>query len=312
VALEALGYGCRDGGLAFSVCAHLLGCVVPVWKHGTEYQKERYLPGMCDGSTVAAHGMTESSSGSDAFTMATAARRDGDGFVLNGTKQFASNGPVADLAIVYAATDPERGFHGGITAFLVETDATGFSAGQALDTMGLRSCPIGELVLDEVRVPEDAVLGGVGAGGVVFADSMNWERACLVASHVGTMQRLIEEATAYARTRRSGGRPLLELQAVAHRLADMKVRLEAARLLTYRAASRLGEGFGATADAAMAKLFTSESLVRTATDAMRVLGGYGYTAEHDVERALRDAMASTVYSGTSDVQRNIIARWLTP
>jgi hypothetical protein len=310
IALEAFGYGCQDGGLAFSVAAHLLAVVVPVWKHGSNAQRDRWLPGLCDGSIIGVHGMTEPDSGSDAFALATTALPEGDGWRLNGTKTFASNGPVADLALIFALTDRERGYHGGITAFLVDVGTPGFRAGRKIEKMGLRSSPMGELIMENVFVGPDAVLGGVGAGANLFADSMNWERVCLFATHVGAMERLLETAIAYARTRQQYGQPIGRFQAVAHRVADMKVRLEAARLLLYRAASMLDRSRTVALDAAVAKLFISESLVQSAHDTVRVLGGYGYTTEYEVERALRDAVGATLYSGTSDVQRNIIARWL--
>ncbi len=310
VALEALGYGCRDGGLVFSICAHLLACVVPVWKHGSKAQKDRYLPSLCNGTLIAVNGMTEPASGSDAFSMATRAVRDGDGFRISGTKVFSSNGPVADVAVVYAATDPDRGYLGGVTAFLVDRDTPGFRAGQKFEKIGLRSCLIGELVLEDAYVPETAVLGSVGAGGTIFTHSMEWERICLVASHVGTMERLLDQAVEYARTRTAFGQKIGKFQAVAHRIVDMKVRLEAARLLTYKAASRLEKARDVAVDASVTKLFVSEALVTSALDTVRVFGGYGLMAEYEVERALRDSIASTIYSGTNDMQRNIVARWL--
>lgn len=310
VALEAFGYGCRDGGLVFSVCAHLLACVVPIWKHGSDEQKKRLLPKLCSGELIAVNAMTEPDSGSDAFAMSTTAHPDGGDYVLNGNKTFASNGPVADLAVVYAATDPDKGYHGGVTGFVVEREAHGYQVGQTFNKMGLRTAPLSELVFDEVRVPADAMLGGVGAGGTIFGQSMEWERICLVAAHVGSMQRLLETVVEYARTRRAFGKPIGKFQAVAHRIADMKVRLEAARLLTYKAASRLGTARDIGMDASITKLFVSESLVASALDAIRVLGGYGYMEEYEVERAMRDAVGGLLYSGTSDIQRNIIASWL--
>lgn len=309
IALEAFGYGCDDGGLVFAVCAHLLACVVPIWKHGTPEQKERWLPGLCEGSTIAVNGMTEPDSGSDAFAMSTRADRDGDGWVLNGAKTFSSNGPVADLALVYAVTDPGKGF-GGITAFVVEKQAGGFRAGQKFEKMGLRSCPIGELVLEDVRVGEDAVLGGVGAGATVFSQSMDWERALLGATHVGTMERLLEGSIQHARTRKSGSQPIGKNQAISHKIADMKVRLEASRLLVYQAAWRLERTRASAIDASIAKLVVSDSLVESAHEAVQILGGYGFLVEQGVERTLRDSVASTIYSGTNEMQRNIIARWL--
>jgi len=310
IALEALGYGCKDGGLVFSLCAHLLSCVVPLWKHGSEAQKQRYLRGLCDGTLIGVHAMTEPGSGSDAFALRTKAEPDGAGFRLNGTKTFISNGPVADLVIVFAMTDPQKGYHGGVTAFLVERGTLGFTAGAKFEKMGLRSSPIGELVFDDVRVAREAVLGSVGGGSAIFTDSMDWERICLFASHVGAMERLLETSVAYARTRNQFGQAIGKFQAVSHRLADMKVQLEAARLLVYRAAWRLEHARNASLDASIAKLFVSESLVQSALAAVQVHGGYGFMAEYEVERALRDAIGSTLYSGTSEMQRNIIARWL--
>src|SRR5215813_9042639 len=310
IGLEALGYSCQDGGLVFSLCAHLLSCVVPLWKHGNEEQKRRYLPGLCNGTSIGVHAMTEPGSGSDAFALRTRAEPDNDGFRLNGTKTFISNGPVADLLTVFAVKDPKKGYFGGITAFLVQKGTHGFRASQKFEKMGLRTSPIGELVFEDVYVPTSAVLGGLGAGSTFFTSTMDWERICLFASHVGTMERLMETSIAYARTRVQFGQAIGKFQAVSHRIADMKVQLEAARLLTYRAAWRLGRVRSASLDAAMAKLFVSESLVKTALDTVQIHGGYGYMTDYQVERALRDAVASTLYSGTSEMQRNIIARWL--
>ena len=310
IGLEALGYGCKDGGLVFALCAHLLSCVVPLLHFGSEEQKRRYLPGLCDGRLVGVHAMTEPETGSDAFAMRTRAIAEGSGYRIDGTKTFISNATVADVVIVFALTDPAKGFHGGTTAFLVERGAPGFSSPQKFEKMGLRTAPLGELVFDGVRVGPESILGGVGGGAMVFTTAMDWERACLAASHIGTMDRLLEQTVAYARTRRQFGQTIGKFQAVAHRIADMKVQLEAARLLVYRAAWRLDHARSASLDASITKLFVSESLVHAALAAVQVHGGYGFMTEYEVERALRDAVGSTIYSGTSEVQRNIIARWL--
>lgn len=310
IGLEALGYGCRDGGLVFSVCAHLLACVVPVWKHGSPEMRERYLPDLCSGAKIAVNGMTEPGTGSDAFSMKTRAVPKDSGWVINGSKTFSSNGPVADVAVVYASTDPDKGYHGGITAFLIDRDTPGFGPGQRFKKMGLHSCPIGELVLEDVHVPNDAVIGKVGAGASIFAESMDWERACLVAAHVGTIQWLMEQAIEYARTRKQGGQTISKFQAVSHRVVDVKVRLEASRLLTYKAAAGLTRPITASMDASIAKLFVSESLLTSAIDTLRVFGGYGLMAEYGIESVVRDGAAGIIYSGTSDIQRNIVARWL--
>jgi alkylation response protein AidB-like acyl-CoA dehydrogenase len=310
IALEALGYGCTDGGLVFSICAHVLSCVVPIWTHGTDDQKRRYLPALCSGEHIGVHAMTEPGSGSDAFALRTVAIAVDGGYRLDGTKMFISNGPVADIVVVFAMTDAAKGYHGGVTAFIVEKGTSGFSASTKIDKMGLRTSHLGELVFDGVFVPADAILGGVGGGSTVFTKSLDWERTCLFASQVGTMERLLETSIEYARTRRQFGQPIGKFQAVSHRLADMKTNLEAARLLVYRAAWRLGRSRTVSLDAAIAKLFTSESLLQAALAAVQVHGGYGYMEEYGVERTLRDAVGSTLYSGTSEMQRNIIAGWL--
>lgn len=310
IALEALGYGCRDGGLVFSICAHVLACVVPVWQHGSAAQKERYLRGLCDGTLVGAHAITEPDSGSDTFAMRLRAERVGSGWRLNGSKTFISNGPVADVVVLFAVTDPDKGFHGGVTGFLIERGVAGFSSGQKFAKMGLRTSPVGELVFQDVLVPDEAVLGAVGGGASVFGTAMDWERSLLVAAHVGTIERLLETSITYARTRSQFGQTIGKFQAVAHKIADMKVQLEAARLLVYRTASRLTTTRSISLDAAITKLFVSESLVRASLDAVQLHGGYGFMEEYEVERALRDAIGSTLYSGTSEMQRNIIGRWL--
>lgn len=310
IALEALGYGCRDGGLVFSICAHVLACVVPVWQHGSAAQKDRYLGCLCDGTLVGAHAITEPDSGSDTFAMRLSAKRTDGGWRLNGSKTFISNAPVADVVVVFAVTDPEKGFHGGVTAFLIERGLAGFSTGQKFHKMGLRTSPVGELVFEDALVPDSAVLGTVGGGTSVFGTAMDWERALLVAAHVGTIERLLETSITYARTRMQFGQTIGKFQAVAHKIADMKVHLEAARLLVYRTASRLTTARSISLDAAITKLFVSESLVRTALDTVQVHGGYGFMEDYEVERALRDAIGSTLYSGTSEMQRNIIGRWL--
>lgn len=308
--LEAFGYGCHDGGLVFSVCAHILACIVPISKHGSEEQKQRYLPGLCDGSLIGMHAITEPEAGSDPFAMKTRAEPDGAGWCINGTKAFVSNGPVGDLAIVFAMTDFQKGFHGGATAFIIEKDSPGFSHGKKFEKLGLRTAQVSEMVLENVYVPETAVLGTVGGSSAIFATAMDWERILLVASHIGIMERLLDTSVAYARKRSQFGQKIGKFQAVAHKIADMKVQIEAARLLAYCAAWRLDHTKNVAMEAAITKLFVSESLVRSALDAVQIHGGYGYLAEYNVERILRDAIGSTIYSGTSEMQRNIIARWL--
>ena len=310
VALEALGYGCEDGGLVFALCAHLLAGVVPLWKHGDDQQRRRLLPGLCDGSLIAANAMTEPQAGSDVFSISMKAERDGAGHRLTGTKTLITNAAVADWAIVFAVTDSAKGFHGGLTAFLVDMSSHGVARPASLNTVGVRSCSVGEIQLNEVFVPDSMVLGGIGGGSAVFNTAMEWERGCLFAAHVGAMERLLEVVIRRARTRKQFGQTIGKFQAVAHRVADMKVQLDAARLLTWRSAWRLENGRTAALDASITKLFVSEAFLSVAIDAVRTFGGQGLLEEHDVERIMRDALASVIYSGTSDIQRNIIARWL--
>jgi alkylation response protein AidB-like acyl-CoA dehydrogenase len=310
MALEAFGYGCRDGGLVFALCAHLLACVVPVWQHGSPAQKERYLRGLCDGSLVGGHAITEPGSGSDTFAMRTRAERAEGGWRLHGTKTFISNAPVSDVLIAFAMTDASKGFHGGVTAFILDRAAHGYRTTAKMEKLGLRTSPVGEVVLEELFVPDDAVLGKVGGGSAIFATAMDWERTLLVAAHLGTMQRLLETSIEYARTRTQFGQQIGKFQAVAHKIADMRAQLDAARLLTYHAAWRLARARSAALEAAITKLFVSESLLKAALDTVQLHGGYGFMTEFEVERALRDAVGSTIYSGTSEMQRNIIARWL--
>lgn len=310
IALEALGYGCADNGLSFSICAHLLACVVPIWKFGKEEQKQRLLPGLCDGSLIGGHAMTEPQSGSDAFALRTIAEPDGDDFVLTGTKTLISNAPECDVLVVFALTDIEKGYFGGVTGFVLERGMRGFRTGPKMEKMGLRTAPLGDVILEEVPVSRDSVLGEVGGGAGVFGHAMEWERSLLFATHIGTAERLMEQAISYARTRTQFGQRIGKFQAVSHQIADMKVNLEAARLLVYRSAWKLGRTRNVAMDSAIAKLFASEMLVRTAMDTVQVFGGYGFATEYEVERALRDAIGSRLYSGTSEMQRAIIARWL--
>ncbi|MBL0330606.1 MAG: acyl-CoA/acyl-ACP dehydrogenase [Bacteroidetes bacterium] len=310
IALEALGYGSEDGGLNFSVCAHLLACVIPIWKYGNENQKNKYLPDLCNGNKIAVNAMTESESGSDVFNIKTTAKKKDNGFVINGTKTFCSNGPVADVVLVYALTDESKGYYGGITAFIVDKNAIGYKVGQQYEKMGLRTSGISELIFENVFVSEEDIVGGVGGGATVFNHSMEWERTGMAACHVGTMQKLLEKSIEYAQTRKSGGEVIGKKQAVSHRIATMKIQLEAARLLTYKSALGLEKNKENTIHAASAKLFVSEAYVAAAMSTMQIFGGNGYMTEYGIERIVRDALGSTVYSGTSDIQRNIISRLL--
>ena len=306
IAMEALGYGCSDNGLIFSINAQMWSCEMPLVRFGNDEQKRRYLPGLCDGSLIGVQAMTEPDSGSDAFALATKAESRSTGHVLTGTKTFVTNAPYADVFIVFASSDPGNGF-AGISAFLVDADSPGVSVGRPFHKMGLRTSPMAELVLDGCFVPSERMLSAPGAGMAVFNHSMTWERSCILASAVGTMQRQLERCVEYARERRQFDQPIGHFQAVSHRIVDMRVRLEMARLLVYRQGLAMEGGRPPALEAAMVKLAVSEAFVRSSLDALQVHGGYGYMTEYEIERDVRDAVGSRIYSGTSDMQRNVIA-----
>ncbi len=308
-ALEGLGYGCRDNGLWFAINAHLWGCTIPLLAFGSDAQRRHFLPRLCSGEWIGALAISERDAGSDAYSLKTLARREGDAYVLNGSKMFVTNGPVADMMVVLATVDPDKGAR-GITAFLVERGTPGLEQGQAIAKMGLRTVPMGELHLRDCRVAATQRLGEEGNGFGIFAHAMEWERGLILAGAVGAMQYLLERSRQYARGRRQFGKPIGGFQLVSTKIVDMQMRLETSRLLLYKVAALKAELRPAILEAAMAKLHISEAWVQTCQDALQVHGGYGYLTETELERELRDALASRLYSGTSEIQRQIIAQWL--
>jgi len=304
--MEGLGYATRDQGLLFSLNAHLWTNSIPLLLHGTEEQRRRYLPRLTDGSLIGANGASEPDAGSDIFAMRTRATRDGDHYVLNGTKTFVTNGPVADLVVAYATVNPKLGAT-GITAFVVERGTPGMTVSRCLDKMGLRTSPMAELIFEDCRIPAANRLGREGRGVQVFECSMEWERGCILATCLGVMRRQLETCVAHARSRTQFGKPIGKFQAVANRIVDMKVRLDTCRPLVYRIGRLKDASRPAMQEAAIAKLYVSECFVKSSLDAVQVFGGYGYMTEQEIERDLRDAVGSTIYSGTSDIQRNIVA-----
>jgi alkylation response protein AidB-like acyl-CoA dehydrogenase len=309
LAMEGLGYACEDSGLLFAINSHMWTCESPILKFGTPEQKQRFLPRLCRGEWIGGHAMTEPDSGSDAFNMNTRAVWKGDRYILNGSKMFITNAPIADLLLVFAATDKAKGF-AGVSAFLVEKGSAGFSVGKPIDKMGLRTSPIGEVVLEDCEVPEENRLGREGMAAAIFQSEMEWERSCLFATHLGAMESELECCVAYAKQRSQFGSPIGKFQSVSHKIADMKVRVELSRLILHKIAALKARGKRAPVESAIAKLFISESYVKTSLDALQIHGAYGYTTEFPIERNLRDAVAGKIYSGTSEIQRNIIASFL--
>jgi len=307
--MEGLGYGCRDQGLLFSINAHMWTNSIPILKYGTPEQKQKYLPGLCDGSLIGANGASEPGAGSDVFGMRTRVDKNENGYVLNGAKIFVTNAPVGDLFAVYGTLDAKRGVM-SICGFIIEKGTPGLSVSRKMDKMGLRTSPMAEIVFQDCRIPKTCLLGREGRGAEVFNCSMAWERACILATCLGTMRRQLERCIEYAQTRKQFGQAIGKFQSVANRIVDMKLRYENSRLLNYRVGWLMQKGKSADMDAAMAKLYVSESFVQSSLDAIQVHGGAGYMTELEFERELRDAVGSRLYSGTSEIQRNIIAKGL--
>ena len=307
--MEALGYGCHDNGLLFSLNAQMWSVELPLVLFGTAAQQRAYLPGLASGDIIGGHAMTEPGSGSDAPRMSSRAERRGDCYLLNGTTQYIANAPVADVLLVYASVQGRRGLT-ALSAFLVNTATPGLEVSGSFEKMGLRTSPMGEIALHDCLVPARNRLGPEGAAMAIFNSSVELERSCLFASAVGAMRRQLDTCVEYARSREQFGQPIGKFQTVAGMLADMYVRLEAARLLIYRVAWLKQQGRSAPAEAAAAKLFTSEAWVRSSQDAIQAHGAWGYLKDAGIERDLRDAIAGTIYAGTSEIQRVILARML--
>lgn len=305
--MAAFGEGCADLGLGFSLAAHLFACAMPIVESGDPHLVASVVPALARGEWIGANAISEEHAGSDVFALRTTARRDGDHYVLDGTKSYVTNATVADVLLVYAVTDRKLG-HFGISTFVVDVRSPGVTVGQPFQKVGLQSAPLASVYFEGCRVPSTRRIGAEGQGATIFRRSMAWERACLFGLYLGAMQRQLDACIGHARTRRQGGKAIARHQAVAHRIVDMKVRLESARLLLTRACWALDE---ASEDAelwiSIAKLVVSEAAVQSGLDAIHVHGGAGCLQEVGIEVALRDAIPSTVFSGTSDIQRNLIA-----
>jgi alkylation response protein AidB-like acyl-CoA dehydrogenase len=306
LANEAIGEGGRDGGLNLSLGAHWVIGTLPIYLHGSEQLKRRWLPGLCDGTYVGAWASTEPEAGSDAAALRTTAVREGDSWVLNGTKIFITNGPIAAVCTVLARTS-ER----GATAFVVDTTTPGFTIGRELDKLGCRSSPTAEIVLTDCRVPDDCVLGvpDEALWRIAF-ECFDWERTVMLAGSVGGMQATLDETIRYAKTRQQFGQPIARFQAVAHKIAEMKINLEVCRTAIYRAAYLKQTDAEHQIEASIAKALIGDLAVRNALEAIQIHGGYGYLKDFGAERALRDSKLLSLGGGTTEIQKLIIARSL--
>ncbi|HFD2078664.1 acyl-CoA dehydrogenase family protein [Serratia marcescens] len=307
--IEALGKGSRDIGMSFSLCAHLCACVIPLSRFGSEALKARYLEALAAGKLIAANAATEPDAGSDIYAMKSTAQPCEGGYRLNGNKIFITNAPIADIFIVYAKTHPEHGFM-GVSAFVLEKGMPGLNVGAVSPKDCLSNCPWSELTFNDVFIPEAQRLGMPGAGGAIFHDSMIWEKGCLSALFIGAMERVFDSALDYAKQRRQFGKAIGQFQSVSNRIIDMKLRLEQCRLMLYRACWKHDRGQDAEIDIAMSKLLISEYAVQSALDAIQIFGGAGMDQELGLVRHLLNVIPSRIFSGTNEIQKEIVARKL--
>lgn len=307
IAVEELSRVCASTGVTLS--AHLSLASWPIYKFGTEEQKQKYLKPLAQGKKIGAYCLTESGSGSDAGAMKTTAKKEGDHYVLNGSKIFITNGGVAEIYIVFALTDPERK-HKGVSAFIVEKDFPGFKVGKKESKLGIRSSPTTEIIFEDCIVPAENLLGEEGQGFKIAMMTLDGGRNGIAAQAVGIAQGALDAAVAYAKERHQFGKPIIANQGISFKLADMATAVEAARLLTYQAAWLESNGLPYGKASAMAKLFAGDTAMKVTTEAVQIFGGYGYTKEYPVERFMRDAKITQIYEGTQEIQRLVISRML--
>ncbi len=307
VAVEEISRACASTGITYA--AHCSIGTGPIYLFGTEEQKKRWVVPCARGKMLAAFGLTEPEAGSDAGATRTTAVLEGDEWVINGNKCFITNASQAGVAVITAITEPGLGTR-GISAFIVPADAPGFKVSPPYKKLGLRASDTAEIILEDVRVPQENLLGRRNDGFKQFLAVLDGGRISIGAMSVGIAQACLDASLAYARERRQFGRPIAEFQAIQFKLADMATSIELARLAVYRAAWLKDRGLPFTRESAMAKLFASETAVRAALEAVQIYGGYGYTADYPVERYLRDAKLMEIGEGTSEIQRLVIARQL--
>ena len=307
IAMEEISRASASVGLSYGAHSNL--CVNQIKLNGNDAQREKYLPKLVSGEHVGALAMSEPGAGSDVVSMRLKAEKKGDRYVLNGSKMWITNGPSADVLVVYAKTDPDGGSK-GITAFLIEKDMKGFSVAQKLDKLGMRGSETGELVFEDCEVPEENVLGGVGQGVRVLMSGLDYERAVLSAGPVGIMQACMDVVMPYIHERKQFGKPIGEFQLVQGKIADMYTRMNASRAYVYAVAQACDAGKTTRKDAAGAILFAAEAATQCALDAIQILGGNGYINEYPTGRLLRDAKLYEIGAGTSEIRRWLIGREL--
>ena len=307
VVVEELSRVC--GSIGISIAAHNSLCSNHIYAMGNEAQKQKYLVPLASGQALGAWGLTEPGAGSDAGAQQTTAKKEGSYWILNGTKNFITHGTEGDIAVVMARTRPGKGTD-GISAFILEKGMNGFRPGKQEDKLGLRASDTSELILEDVKVSEDHLLGEEGVGFKQAMKTLDGGRISIGALALGMAQGAFEESVKYAKVRQTFGKPIIEHQAIAHKLAEMQVKVEAARLLIYKAANLKDQGLPYAKAASMAKLYASEAGYEVANEAVQIFGGYGYSKDYPVEKYYRDIKLCTIGEGTSEIQRTVIARYL--
>ncbi|CAH0244095.1 Acyl-CoA dehydrogenase [Peribacillus sp. Bi96] len=308
IAIEELSRVCASTGVTLSAHTSLAGW--PIYKFGSEEQKQKYLRPMAQGEKIGAYGLTEPSSGSDAGGMRTTAKLVGDEYIISGSKIFITNGGIADTYVVFALTDPESK-QKGTSAFIIEKDFPGFSVGKKEKKLGIRSSPTTEIIFDECRVPKENLLGKEGEGFKIAMMTLDGGRNGIAAQAVGIAQGALDAAVGYAKERVQFGKPISAQQGIGFKLADMATGVEASRLLTYQAAWLESVGLPYGKESAMSKLFAGDTAMKVTTEAVQVFGGYGYTKDYPVERYMRDAKITQIYEGTQEIQKLVISRMIT-
>ncbi|MFD1361615.1 acyl-CoA dehydrogenase [Lentibacillus salinarum] len=308
IAVEELSRVCASTGVTLS--AHLSLASWPIYQYGNETQKKTFLHRLATGEALGAYALSEPGSGSDAASMKTIAKKEGNDYILNGNKVWITNGGVADIYIVFAMTDPEAG-HKGISAFIVEKGTDGFTFGKKEKKLGIRSSPTTELIFENCRIPQENLLGEEGQGFKIAMSTLDGGRNGIAAQALGIAQGALDAAADYAKEREQFGKPIAANQGISFKLADMATEVEASRLLTYQAAWLESEGQSYGKASAMSKLFAGDAAMRITTEAVQVFGGYGYTKDYPVERYMRDAKITQIYEGTNEIQRLVIGRMLT-
>ncbi|MBT8386158.1 MAG: acyl-CoA dehydrogenase family protein [Ignavibacteria bacterium] len=306
-ALQALSYACKDNGLVHAIITQTC-CLVLLSLFGNIEQKKKYYVKMGSGDLIAAQAITEPDAGSDISSMSTKSKKKGDEYILNGRKTFTTNGPIADVIFVFAVTNPDRPIFGGVSCLIAEKNMVGFHREKPVDKMGLKTLQNGDLIFEDCHIPFSNLIGKEGQGMIIFNEVIEWERALMATAHLGSLEKILELCINYANIRTQFGQPIGKFQSISNKMVDMKINLELGKMIVSKIGWLKSQKKRASVESSIAKLFVSESLKKAAMEAIQIHGAYGYMKEFEIERELRDSIAATIYSGTSEVQKNIISK----